>query len=87
MLCGVTIIFMGILSNARAAISLDDDEAPDECPGNKQYIEVPEGYDKEVPENIDGDHEITEVGLIFGITQLKMVQEDRWADSFNLKDK
>ena len=86
MLYGVTIIFLGILDNARAAGPPYDDEGVLECPGNKQIIEVPLGYDKEVPENIDGDYKSTMVQLMFIISQLKTVQEDRWADLFDLTD-
>ena len=48
------------------------------CPGNRQYVDIPDLYDKETPEYAYTDIEkVTEVYLHFEIFQLKSVQEER----------
>ena len=68
MLPVLTTLVLGILlGNAKAEMSYE------QCPGNRQAVVVPDGYDKGVP---DMDN-ITKVFFEFEITQLKSVKEDR----------
>ena len=76
MLHAVEALILGTLASAKA-------EAPSVyCPGNRQYVDIPNFYDKEVPEYA---HEeigyvykmVTDVYLHFEIFQLKSVREDR----------
>ena len=76
MLHVVGALILGTLASAKAeATSVY-------CPGNRQYIDIPDVYDKEVPEYAFEEigyiyKKVTEVYLHFEIFQLKSVQEDR----------
>ena len=48
----------------------------DQCNGNKQNVVIPQGYDKDVPDAI-GTGNATEIGIKYGIRQLRMVNEER----------
>ena len=73
----LTLLILGLPASARA------ESGYDECPGNKQNLEIPEKYDKEMPDfysQLNGsnfNNKITEVHFQFGISHLKMVKEDR----------
>ena len=76
MLHVVETLVLGILVSARA------ETTSVYCPGNRQYVDIPNLYDKEVPEYAHEeigyvDKMVTDVYLFFEICQLKSVQEDR----------
>ena len=70
MLLSLLLNFTWILGNCGLSFAYDS------CRGNKQTLEIPEDYDKDVPESLQTEYP-TEVQFDYRIQRLRGVNEER----------